>query len=81
MSFAMITGKPKYGEEGKLFIMDTNKVLSPWKQKILIETLQRTRFDTFNYELVRPLCIGKNKIIIGLMANELRKKMRQLEGT
>ena len=29
MSFAMITGKPKYGEEGKLFIMDTNKVLSP----------------------------------------------------
>ena len=29
MSFAMITGKPKYGEERKLFIMDTNKVLSP----------------------------------------------------
>ena len=31
----------------------------------------KTRFDTSNFELDRPLAKGKNKKVIGLMKNEL----------
>ena len=34
----------------------------------------KTRFDTSNYELDRPIPKGKNKKIIGLVKNELRGK-------
>ena len=34
-----------------------------------------TRFDTSNYELDRPLPKGKNKEVIGLMKNELGRKI------
>ena len=34
-----------------------------------------TRFDTSNYELDRPLSIGKNKKVIGLMKDELDGKV------
>ena len=34
-----------------------------------------TRFDSSNYELVRPLPKGKNKKGIGLMKDELRGKI------
>ena len=33
-----------------------------------------TRFDTSNYQLDRPLPIGKNKKVIGLMRDELDGK-------
>ena len=40
-----------------------------------------TRFDASNYELGRPLCKGKNKVI-GLMENELGGKiMKKLVAT
>ena len=35
----------------------------------------RTRFDTSNYELDRPLPKGKNKIVTGLMKNKLGGKI------
>ena len=34
-----------------------------------------TRFDTSDYELNRPLLIGKNKKVIGLMKDELDEKI------
>ena len=34
-----------------------------------------TRFDTSNYELDRPLAKGKNKKVIGLMKDNLGKKL------
>ena len=34
-----------------------------------------TRFDTSNYELVRPLPKGKNRKVIGLMKDELGGKI------
>ena len=33
------------------------------------------RFDTSNYEFNRPLSTGKNEKVIGLMNNELGKKI------
>ena len=40
----------------------------------------KTRSDTSNYELGRPLPKGKNKKVIGLVKNELRGKvMTQLK--
>ena len=35
----------------------------------------KTRFNTSNYELERPLPKGKNKKVIGLMKNKLRGKV------
>ena len=35
----------------------------------------KTRFDTSNYELDRPIPKGKNKKFIGLVKNELRGKV------
>ena len=34
-----------------------------------------TRFETSNYQLDRPLCRGKNKKVIGLMKDELGRKI------
>ena len=34
-----------------------------------------TKFDTWNYELDKPLPKGKNKKLIGLMKNELGEKI------
>ena len=33
-------------------------------------------FDTSNYELYRPLAKGKNKKVIGLLKDELGRKIR-----
>ena len=57
--------KPKYGEKAKLCYYDTNSFIVYIKtQMIFIKTLQKmlkTRFDTWNYELDRPLPKGKSK--------------------
>ena len=36
------------------------------------------RFDTSNYEVKRSLPIGKNKKVIGLMQNELSRKIHEV---
>ena len=37
-----------------------------------------TRFDTSNFEIDRPLLIGKNKKVIGLKKNELGAKNHKI---
>ena len=48
--------------------------------EVIVEDVE-TRFDTSNYELNKPLTKGKNKKLIGLMEDELlRKIMRKCVG-
>ena len=76
--------KLKYGEKGKLCFMGTDNLIVYIKAddiyKYSTEDVE-TRFDTSNYELDRPLPKGKNKKVIGLMKDELdRKIMTKLVG-
>ena len=41
----------------------------------IFQIMQKTRFDTSNYGLNRPLPKGKNKEIIELMKDELDEKI------
>ena len=58
---------PRYGEKAKLCYLDNN-------YKGIAEDAEN-RFDTLNYELDRPLPKGKNKKVIGLMKDELDRKI------
>ena len=72
-------GKPKYGEKTKLCYMDTDSFIMYIKTdhvyKDIVEHV-KTRFDTSNYDLDRPLPKGKSKNIIGLMKDELGGKTK-----
>ena len=66
--------KPKYGNRAKLCYMDTDSfIMSIIKTydfyKDIANDVEK-RFDTSNYECNRPLPIGKNKKVIGLMKDE-----------
>ena len=66
--------KPKYGDSGKLCYMDTDSFLMNIKTEDFYKDIANDvekRFDTSNYECDRPLPIGKNKKVIGLMKGEL----------
>ena len=41
----------------------------------IMQKMLKTRFDTSNYELDRPLLKGKNKKVIGLMKGQLGGKI------
>ena len=43
--------------------------------KMLLMMLKK-RFDTSNYEFNGPLSVGKNKKVIGLMKDELGRKLK-----
>ena len=61
--------KPKYRDNVKLYYMDTDSFIMHIKTKHLYEDIANDvekRFDTSNYEVNRPLPIGKNKKVIGL---------------
>ena len=66
--------KPKYGDNVKLCYMDTDSFIMHIKTegfyKDIADDVEK-RFDTSNYEINRPLPIGKNKKVIGLMKDEL----------
>ena len=66
--------KPKYNDDVKLCYMDTDSFVMHIKTndfyKDIFDDVDNT-FDTSNYEIKRPLPIGKNKKIIGLMKDEL----------
>ena len=70
--------KLKYGEKGKLCFMGTDNLIVYVKAddiyKYSTEDIE-TRFYTSNYELDRPLPKGKNKKVIGLMKDELDRKI------
>ena len=70
--------KPKYGNDVKLCYMDTYSFIMNIKTNDFYEDVANdveNRFDTSNYEVKRPLLMGKNKKIIGLMKDELGGKI------
>ena len=66
--------KPKYNDNVKLCYMDTDSFVMHMKTNDFYKDIcdgVGNRFDTSNYEVKRPLPIGKNKKVIGLMKDEL----------
>ena len=70
--------KPKYNDNVKLCYMDTDSFIMNIKTNNIYEDIAsdvENRFDTSNYEVNRPLPMGKNKKVIGLMKDELGGKI------
>ena len=70
--------KPKYGNDVKLCYMDTDSFIMNIKLNDFCKDIANdveNRFDTSNYEINRPLPMGKNKKVIGLMKDELGGKI------
>ena len=71
---------PKYGlEKLKLSYKDTNSVVYEIKTEDFYEDIADdvpARFDTSGYCLNRPLPVGLNKKVIGLMKDELGSKIK-----
>ena len=70
--------KPKYSDNVKLCYTDTDSFIINMKTKDFYKDIAynvEDRFDTSNYEVYRPLPIGKNKKVIGLMKDELGGKV------
>ena len=66
--------KQKYGEQGKLCYMDTNSFIVHVKADDIYKDIAEdveTTFYTSNYEIDRPLPMGKNEQVIGLMKDKL----------
>ena len=74
--------KPKYGDNIKLCYMDTDSFIIHIKTDDFYKDMANDveeKYDTSNYACERPLPIGKNKKVIGLIKDELRGK-RKLVG-
>ena len=70
--------KPKYSDNVNLRYMDTDSFIMHTKTEDFYKDVANDvekRFDTSNYEVNRPLPIGKNKKVIGLMKDELGGKI------
>ena len=70
--------KPNYCEKTKLCYMDTDSFVVSIKTDDIYKDIAEdvgTRFDTSNYELDRPLHKRKKKKVIGLIKNELGRKI------
>ena len=66
--------KPKYNDNVRLCYMDTDSFIMNIKTNDFYKDISNdvdNRFDTSNYGVNRPLPIGKNKKVIGLIKNEL----------
>ena len=66
--------KPKYNDDVKLCYMDMDSFVMHIKTNDFYKDISHgvdNRFDTSNYKVKRPLPIGKNKKVIGLMKDEL----------
>ena len=66
--------KPKYNDNIRLSYMDTDSFIMNIKTNNFYKDISddvECKFDTSNYEVKRPLSIGKNKKVIGLMKDEL----------
>ena len=66
--------KSKYNDNIRLCYMDTDSFIMNIKTNDFYKDISddvECKFDTSNYEAKRPLPIGKNKKIIGLMKDEL----------
>ena len=70
--------KPKYGNDVKLCYMDMDSFIMNIKTNDFYKDIANdveNRFDTSNYEVNRPLPMGRNKKVIGLMKDELGGKI------
>ena len=70
--------KPKYNDNVKLCYMDTESFIMNTKTEDFYKDIANDvdkRSDTSNYEVNRPLPMGKNKKVIGLMKDELGEKI------
>ena len=70
--------KPKYNDKVQLCYMDTDNFIRNVKTNDFHEDIAsdvENRFDNSNYEVNRPLPTGKNKKVIGLMRDELGRKI------
>ena len=70
--------KPKYGDKVKLCYMDTDSFIMHIKTEDFYKGIANEvgkRFNTSNYKVNRQLPKGKNKNVIGLMKNELGRKI------
>ena len=70
--------KPKYDDNAKLCYTDTDSFTIHIKTEDIYEDIAddiEKIFDTSNYEIDRPLSKGKNKKVIGLMKDELRRRI------
>ena len=70
--------KPKYGDNVESSYMDTDSFIMDIKTKDFYKDIVNNvekKFDTSNYEVNRTLPTGKNKKVIGLMKDELGKKI------
>ena len=70
--------KPKYNDDVKLCYMDTDSFVMHIKTNDFYKDISDdvdNRFDTSNYEVKRPLPTGKNKKVIGLMKDQLGRKI------
>ena len=66
--------KPKYNDNVRLCYMDIDSFIMNIKTNDFYKDISDdvdNRFYTSNYEVKRPLLIGKNKKVIGLMNDEL----------
>ena len=70
--------KPKYNNNVKLCYMDTDSFIMDIKTNDFYKDIANdveNRFDTANYEVNRPLPMGKNKKVIGVMKDEVGGKI------
>ena len=70
--------KAKYGDDVKLWYMDTDSFIMNIKTEDFYKDIANDvekRFDASNYEVNRPLPTEKNKKVIGLMKDELGGKI------
>ena len=70
--------KPKYGNDVKLCYMDADSFMMNIKTNDFYEDIANdveNRFDTSIYEVNKPLPMGKNKKVIGLMKDEIGGKI------
>ena len=70
--------KSKYNDNVKSCYMDTDSFVMNIKTNDFYKDITNDvekRFDTSNYEVNRPLPMGKNKKVIGLMKDELGGKI------
>ena len=66
--------KPKYNDNVRLCYMDTDSFIMNIETNDFYKDISDdvdNRFDTSNYEVKRPLLMGKNKKVIGLMKDDL----------
>ena len=69
---------PKYVDNVKLCYMDTDSFIMYIKKEDFYKDIAddvEKRFDTSNYDVNRSLPTGKNKNVIGLMKDELGRKI------